>query len=467
MAGNPAASVRTRQPRWKPSARYTPLVLRRLLFAVIPLVAGLGAAEVVGRRHASASAPAHLYEPNAVLVEEIPVSEVPNSEMDTGDAGASHRRTARPELHPQTWSMPAPGFRVAFVGDSTVWGQLPEAFGQGLQVPGRAVEVLNFGIRGAASDRARMAARAAVDQDLDLLVVYVGHNEGIEARLNPASLEPFWKRRIRASLLRSGAIRLLAGALGAGGDGPLPAPDDRALRGQGDGALLPLTPAEWASIAASYRTNLSAICAIGADAGAPVVLVEPISSLVNPGEAPAGSTDDLRPALMSGYEAARLGNPASALLWADRLRGYYPDFGPPRALRGAALLGLGRRDEALDELRAARVHDAQPSRVTEAGWAILREAAADCAAPSIATEPAFLADPRYLSLADPLFMDRVHLTLDGNVRLAGTIAEALIAAPQTPETLPSGATWDPRRVTLTAPETEALRGWKVLDELWR
>ncbi len=412
---------------------------RRLLFALVPLAALLGLAELAGRLRPDPHAAdlARLYEPDATLV-----------------AGDSERSTARPELHAQSWTMPAPGYRVAFVGDSTVWGQLPDTFEQGLVVPGAEVEVLNFGIRGAASDRARIAAAAAVEQDLDLLVVYVGHNEVTEARLNPLSLRPFWQRALLTGVLRSGTARLLGPALDPLRASLAAAPDT--LRATGDAVARPLGAEEWPPVAASYARNLRAICD---SADVPVVLVEPISSLVNPGEAPDGTTTVLRDAMMSGLGAARLGDPDEALAWAERLAGYYPDFGPPHALRGVALLGLGRRAEGLAELREARRRDAQPTRATEDHWSIVREVAAECGATVIATEPGFLADPRYLSLEDPLFMDRVHPTLAGNVLLAGVVAAG---AP-----LPPGAAFDPARVTLTPPTDEASRGWKVVDELWR
>jgi CTP:molybdopterin cytidylyltransferase MocA len=402
-------------------------VRRRLPFALLPLVLVLTVLEAVGRtRPDPRSGPELLYEPGATLV------------VTEGD----QVRTARPELHEQSWSNPATRTRVAFVGDSTVWGQLPDAF-----AAGTGVEVLNFGIRGAASDRARVAAETAVRQDLDLLVVYVGHNEVTEARLNPQSLRPFWQRAITASLLRSGTARLLSPWLAA-----TRAPS-AALRAQGDAAPQPLTPEEWAPIAESYRANLLGICALGA----PTVFVEPISSLVNPGEPPVGATATVRDALHSGYLALREGSPAAALRWADELGGFYPAFGPPHALRGLAWVASGRRDEGLAELRMARRMDGQPSRATEDHFAVVREVGGACGATVVATEPTFLADPRYLSPADPLFMDRVHPTLAGNVLLASVIANAS----------PLKLTFDPSRVTLTPPADEASRGWKLVDELWR
>ncbi|MDP2313535.1 MAG: hypothetical protein Q8P41_11565 [Pseudomonadota bacterium] len=408
---------------------------RRLLFALVPLLALAALAEGVGRLRDDphAADTARLYEPGAVLVR----------------AEGARRVTARDELHDQAWVLPKTGYRVAFVGDSTVWGQLPDAFGQALVVPGAAVEVLNFGIRGAASDRARIAAEAAVAQDLDLLVVYVGHNEVTEARLNPVSLRPFWQRRVASALLGSGVARLLGPVLD-----PLRAAlaaDPSALRDKGDAAPRPLAEAEWAPVAASYRRNLEAICTLADPAR--IVFVEPISSLVHPGEAPPDSPPIVRSAMESGIAAARLGDPTDALGWADRLRGYYPELGPPRALRGLALLGLGDRDGALVELREARRRDAQPTRATEAHWAIVREVAAGCGATAVRTEPAFLPDARYLGLDDALFMDRVHPTLPGNVLLAGIIAAA---AP-----LPAGTAFEPARVTLTPPADEATRGWRL------
>jgi lysophospholipase L1-like esterase len=421
---------------------------RRLGFALIPVLLVLIGAELVGRTREAPRAGdlARSYDPDLALVTD-----------------GARRTTVGSLLHPQVWAFPTPTWRVAFVGDSTVWGQLPAAFARGLGgreagpqaplAPAPPVEVLNFGIRGAASDRALRAAEAAAAQDLDLLVVYVGHNEVTEARLNPSSLRPRWQRRLVSTLLGSGTARLLGSALDPVRARVEPARD--ALRATGDAAARPLSPEEWAPIAASYRRNLEAICALGL----PTLFVTPVSSLVNPGEAPDGSATVLRDALMSGYAAARLGDPADALAWAERLQAYYPDYGPPRALRGVALLGMGQREAGLAELREARRRDAQPARATEAHFEILAEVARGCGARRVDPNDTFLADPRYLSPEDPLFMDRVHPTLPGNILLAEAIAAA---AP-----LPGGVRFDPRAVDLQPPADEAQRGWKVLDELWR
>lgn len=408
--------------------------VRRALFALVPLLALLGVTEAVGRRRPDprAGRPELLYEPGAALV------------TRAGDTV----RTTRPELHEQSWAMPAPGYRVAFVGDSTVWGQLPEAFAQGTTHDGSPIEVLNFGIRGAASDRALVEAQSAVDQDIDLLVVYVGHNEVTEARINPFSRRPLWKRELIAGLFRTGTARLLEPWIGGLRQAE---PEAGTFRPQGDAVPRPLEEAEWTGIAAGYRENLAAICALGV----PTVLVEPISSLVNPGEPPDGAATT-RDALRDGYVDLREGAPAAALRWADDLGRFYPSYGPPHALRGLAWIQLGRRDEGVEELRTARRLDAQPSRATEAHFAILREVGADCGATVVPAEPSFLADPRYLDPADPLFMDRVHPTLAGNVLLASVIAGAV-----------PGLAYDPARVTLPTPSDEATRGWKLVDELWR
>lgn len=415
-------------------------VRRRPLFALLPVLVLLAAAEVAGRTLApppEETASARTYDPSAA-----PLVQEPDGAWTF----------AAPDLfRPQRWTTPTDAFRVVVVGDSTVYGQLPDALAQGLSVPGRAVEVLNFGLRGAASDRARILADAAFAQDADLVVVYVGHNEVTEARLNPVSLRSLGARRTERAFLRSGIGRLLAPVVA-----PLRTDRDAArvaMSAKGDAAAVPVSDAEWAEVERSYRRNLEGIC--DARGAVPLVLVEPVSSLLaraeGPAEDPARAT--VEDAVDAGFVALRSGDAAGALAWADRLLRDFPDRAPALSLRGQALVALGRRDEGVDVLRAARAGDAHPVRATERHHAVVREVAAGCGAAVAAPEAAFLADPRTLAPGDPLFQDPVHPTVPGSVLLAGTIAAA---AP-----LPAGARWDPAAVRLVEPRTEAERGWRI------
>jgi len=71
------------------------------------------------------------------------------------------------------------GIRIALLGGSTVW-QLVDApvLRQVLeQRLGRPVAVLNMGVLGCGSERELWSAREALELDVDVLVVYTGHNE--------------------------------------------------------------------------------------------------------------------------------------------------------------------------------------------------------------------------------------------------------------------------------------------------
>jgi hypothetical protein len=80
------------------------------------------------------------------------------------------------------------GIRIALVGGSTVW-QLVDApvLRQTLeQRYGCPVAVLNMGVLGCGSERELWSAEEALDLDVDVLVVYTGHNEFLSFS-NPAT----------------------------------------------------------------------------------------------------------------------------------------------------------------------------------------------------------------------------------------------------------------------------------------
>lgn len=357
-------------------------------------------------------------------------------------------------FHNVPWRVPrAPGtHRIIAVGDSTVFGVFPEALRQGITIPGRQLEVLNFGVRSIASDRVRMAAAAAVQQDADLLLVYVGHNELLEARLNPQSLEPFGRRAVRSAVRNSGIGRLIQHFLPRP---PVTAEHDTEPDPREFG---PVTGEEWARVARSWRANLTAICALAREAKVPVAFIEPISSLIKVPELSAAHDPGKRIALATIDAVARVRKEPvdtdieaiAAAVSADA-----PGTAPALYLAGLAHLVRGRTELARAPLEAARASDEHPWRTSAEQLAILREVAAGCDAAIIATAPAFDADPRYLDIHDPLFVDQVHPSDDGVRVLASVVAAGLLPL------LPAGSSFDLAKVTIRGPRLDHQRGFRV------
>ena len=126
-----------------------------------------------------------------------------------------------------------------------------------------------------------------------------------------------------------------------------------------------------------------------------------------------------------------------------------------RFLEGVSAIQRGDREAGVAALRAARLADHHPWRVTEPMAAVIRREAEACGATFVAPEDAFLADARYLAPADPLFEDQVHPTFDGVRVLAMAVVAGL--APM----LPAGATWSDPGDIVSAPRTDAARGYQV------
>ena len=128
--------------------------------------------------------------------------------------------------------------------------------------PGRRHEVINLGRPGYGSERVRiLLSQALVDLQPDVVVVYCGHNEFVEAGF-AFELAEEWKQPWlhRAALLaqRSRTINVLVGLLRAepapAADGPPPEP-----RVERDEALS-LYPEQTLIYYDQYRANLHAIC---------------------------------------------------------------------------------------------------------------------------------------------------------------------------------------------------------------
>jgi len=439
--------------------RPEPSRLRKAIYAAVISIVALSSLEIVGRlivadrryRPASGDVAVELQsDPTAPVLEEVSPGTVTFA-RGAGKGGVMYRD--------QTWTSRADpaDFRVIAVGDSTVFGPFPDAVAAGLVIPDRTVEMLNFGSNGAASDRTRIAAHAALTQDPDLLLVYVGHNEVMEARRDPASLRPFWRRTLRSSVRHSGLGRLLAGVLEptirALTPSPPPPPEEETWVADYCGAV---DDGDWATVGASYRRNLSRLAADAREAGISLALVEPVSS-VQRSDDPPSVAQIVDPALVrisEGLRACKDGRASEALAWGDDLADRFPELGEPQLLRGHALLSLGRLDEAREALLDARRREFHPTRASERHASVLREVAAAEGAVFVPVAAEYGADPDYLELGDPLFGDEMHPSPAGYILLAGIVVAGLT------EVLPAGSHFDAQRVDPARLKGPGRRGFR-------
>lgn len=425
---------------------------RRLLFAALPLLLVLAAGELTGRlalgdpRQTGYAEEwrnrALTYDPSA------PVTTASGDQVEFARGGV--------DLRPQRWTMPKPAglFRLIVVGDSTVYGQLPDAFREGLRLPaGGRLEVLNFGMPGAASDRVRILWIAALAQDPDLILLYTGHNEWLEYGLNPQALSPFALRRVHSALRASGWGRLLGRLLPA-----RPPADLHSRKEQADRSLDP----PLSLVLSAYRTNLGEMCDAARSAGARFAFIQPTSNLLAPGNLGPGVDPDgtIMPVLFQASRDLRAGDTAAAEAAVASVLDRHPDTSPALVLDGRLRLARGDRAGAMERLVRARANDPAHDRAFEPHTQALQEVAQGCGAPYLPTEEALYALPDAFDLARPYFLDPVHPSARGYVALAGILSARLTALGM----LPEGARFD-GRVTLPERDDPRERGWNILPDI--
>jgi hypothetical protein len=171
--------------------------------------------------------------------------------------------------------------RVLLFGGSNTEGfphdYLQDRLAEAASQVGRTVQVVNLGRRGYGSTRVRALFDQALEQDPDLLVVYSGHNEFVEAsfRLDLERGAGGAGRGLVAALDRGarrlGSYRVLQGffAERAGRAQAVRRPQEYQFEHE---KFADLTPAQSAEKFALYRENLTHLARRAREAGVPLVL---------------------------------------------------------------------------------------------------------------------------------------------------------------------------------------------------
>lgn len=365
------------------------------------------------------------------------------------------------EKAPETW-------RIFVFGESAALGDPLPGFGfsRYLQVlleerfPGRRFEVINVSMTAISSHVIREIARDCADKQGDLWILYLGNNEyygpfGAEALSGP-NAPPEWLVRTRLALLRTRLGQAVAD-LGRG----------LRDRFEGDAAswsglqmfegreIAPQDPRR-ERVHRNFAANLEAILRMGLKAGADVLVA---GMAVNLRDCPpfASSHDpELGPGEREDWsrrfaETARRQDAGQTNLLAElrRLFKQNPLHAEACYRLAQAEAAAGFSAQAAELFRRARDLDAMPVRADSALRTISRRLAEAYAGQGVLWCDAETELGRRQPLELPgeeSFYEHVHLTFDGNYRLARLVADRI--PPLLPEAWrqSAAADWAPQAV---------------------
>lgn len=338
---------------------------------------------------------------------------------------------------PREFLLPRPdrGFRVIVAGASTVQGypyaselSFPHQLELILQkqLHGRTVEVLNAGIVGLSSGPLVEIIRQAVKAEPDLVVLYCGHNEfyGIggvasTAQFNSADV-----------VLRS--FRL--GQLLSGADSQERRLKTELIESLPEDVQIPIDSPVISQAEDRYRESLNAVCDTCARAGIPLVLCRVVSNLRNQSpllmEETSGETEEkfreLRKLADSELQA---NDPKAAALNLREALTLAPKNAVLHYRLAQCLEQSGQSADALQHFTLARDFDGCRYRAPSSFRGIVQSVAAENASDGVILTdlvPVFVAAAANSAPGDDLFLEHVHLSLDGHWLVAISLGKSIV-----------------------------------------
>ena len=342
-------------------------------------------------------------------------------------------------------------------------------------------ELINAGGISYAGYRVAVLLEELLRYDPDVIILYTGHNEFLEARTYGSTLSsPSLLQRLRAlaghSRLYTVMFRLLA-PVGPDG-GSKPAADSNPAPPRDGRDLLPaevqerlnrsVGPEDYyrddrfaARVLAHYRHNIERMTRMARAAGVRILLVAPASNLRDCAPFKSEHRDGITPEalrrwhadLATGKAALAAERHANALAGFDRAAAIDDRYAELHYLRGRALDGLERPEQARQAYVRARDEDICPLRALTPMREIVTDVARECDVPLVDFAALAARESADGIPGANLFLDHVHPTIEGN-RL---LALAILAAMRDRCWLNPAATWDEAAVTrVTQAKTAAL-----------
>lgn len=396
---------------------------------------------------------------------------------------------SRMELfRPATFGIPKPAetFRVFALGGSTTQGEpysTETAFPKWLELALAAasketrVEAINCGGLSYASYRVLAILKEVLNYEPDLIVVYTGQNEYLERR-SYAGLEPagVW-RRATSSLAELRMVQLTKQWLGTSGYRREPSETRRTQLAAEVDALLDYQGGladyhrddDWhAGIQEHFRWNLEQMVFLCRQAGVPLVLVGPVSNLLDcpPMKFEPRAFDDPaeEAAFNSAWETARTADSREiATQAAEQAYALDPEHAGVNYLLGKLLYAAGDGEAAKQFLVRAKDTDVCPLRCPTPLLEVIYEVAATNAVPLVSAEQLFSDRSEHGLVGRSWLVDHVHPTVEGHQLLGKKLARRCLELGLFPPDA-TGTAWAKRGGADSDRAQESIIGKKDVNE---
>ena len=339
-------------------------------------------------------------------------------------------------------------YRIFLFGESAALGDPKPSLGVAHyleilleeRIPGARFEVIPAAMTAINSHVMVPIARELAHCQADLWIVYAGNNEfigpfGPNTVFGTAAL-PLPAVRFRLALLKTRTGQFLSAITDRMRHGKR-GTDWTGLKMFRENQIAPQDPRR-AAVGETFRRNLEDVVRAGLGAGVPVVLSTMGSNLRDC--APFGSlhtpplSDESLAAWQKAYQTAAAQSEQQA--WSEAAAGFReaarqsPQYAEAYFRLAQSEEALSKASEARDDFVRARDLDAMPFRASSR-----LNAAVQAVARAHASQPVgFVDSEKWLSEASPnqipgkdLFFEHVHLTPEGNYRLALGLADAVLA----------------------------------------
>ncbi|MCA9159048.1 MAG: tetratricopeptide repeat protein [Planctomycetales bacterium] len=417
-----------------------------------------------------------------------------NGRMAIGPERYNLFRPAEFTLH-----KPADAFRVFALGGSTTQGEpysTKTAFPQWLQldlqaaVPDRQVEVINCGGLSYASYRVLAILREVLHYDPDLIIVYSGHNEYLERRTYAPYYSSSPLNRSLSWLAGLRIVQLARNLAGQSAQRPEPreifSSDTTILQAEVD-ALLDYEGglaeyergAPWTKpIVEHFRWNLQQMCAECRQVDVPLILVRPVSNLLDCPPFKFENDPRLSPDLQNQFdqhwqtvraalEASELSDelgtesreppqPPSreqALEELHHALAIDPEHAGALYLLGQLQWASGDYPSARETLLRARDFDVCPLRATSELADMVTQVAQQYHVPLLDAEQLFSQRSPHELVGSQWLVDHVHPNLEGHQLLGYELARLCFELELLP---PPADDWESRRQALIAEHLSTL-----------